>query len=165
MLNGKIKGEFWFLRLSLKTEKPIFKNRITMITRIAHVCLNVKNLNQSVQFYQMLGFKPKFEFTKDGSLFGVYLMISDGNYIELFEKKELGPIINNGLAHFCLESPDIDALCVILRDKGIEFTPKKLGCDNTYQIWLADPDGNRFEIHQYSEKSSQLTGRGVEADW
>jgi hypothetical protein len=35
----------------------------------------------------------------------------------------------------------------MLKKQGIPFTPKTLGCDNTYQIWLSDPDGNPFEIY------------------
>jgi hypothetical protein len=43
---------------------------------------------------------------------------------------------------------------------------KKLGCDRTWQIWLSDPDGNQSEVHQYTEKSAQLTtGGSVEVDW
>ena len=38
--------------------------------------------------------------------------------------------------------------------------------DNAWQIWLTDPDGNRFEVQQYGAKSMQKTGGGaVEADW
>lgn len=136
-----------------------------MITRIAHVCLNVKDINRSIQFYKKLGFSSVFKFTKNGSEFGVYLQISEGNFIEMFENKDLGQIVNNGLAHFCLESPDIDVLIEKLKLEGVDFTAKKLGCDQTYQIWLTDPDGNSFEVHQYTDRSSQFTGVTVEADW
>ena len=42
---------------------------------------------------------------------------------------------------------------------------KKLGCDQTWQIWLEDPDGNSFEVHQYTPESAQFMGGSVEADW
>lgn len=136
-----------------------------MITKLAHVCLSVRDIGRTVAYYQKLGFKPKFRFTRGGRIFGAYLEISEGNYIEVFENKDLDSVVNTGLAHFCLESPDIDTLMEKLREEGVEFTAKKLGCDQTYQIWLKDPDGNSFEIHQYTNKSSQLTGETVEADW
>jgi hypothetical protein len=36
-------------------------------------------------------------------------------------------------------------------DKDID-----LGPDGTYQLWIVDPDGNRIELMQYTEKSKQL---------
>ena len=52
-----------------------------------------------------------------------------------------------------------------LQARGITFPEKKLGCDHTWQIWLKDPDGNAFEVHQYTPGSMQFTGGTVEADW
>jgi lactoylglutathione lyase len=31
-----------------------------------------------------------------------------------------------------------------------------LGGDQSYQAWLADPDGNRIELHQFTDKSLQI---------
>jgi lactoylglutathione lyase/glyoxylase I family protein len=112
-----------------------------------------------------LGFKPKFQFTRNGSLYGVYLQIGNDNFIEMFENKHMDAAVNTGLAHFCLETGDLDALITMLKKENIEFTPKKKGCDNTWQIWLKDPDGNSFEVHQYTTESLQFRGGIVEADW
>jgi len=137
-----------------------------VFSRFAHVCLRVKNLGASADFYAKLGFTKRFAFNKNGRLFGVYLEFGSGNFVELFEdaRRNLSPK-NGRLAHFCLETPDIDAAMESLSSRGIEYTPKKLGTDATYQIWLKDPDGNEFEIHQYTPESSQFTGKNVEADW
>ncbi|MDR1813139.1 MAG: VOC family protein [Candidatus Fibromonas sp.] len=132
---------------------------------LAHICLNVRNLEYSIEYYQKLGFKPKFKFTRNGRHYGHYLEIGHNHYIELFEDPDMDAPVNTGLVHFCLESENIDALVVDLDSKGIPHTDKKLGCDNTYQIWLTDPDGNAFEIHQYTEESLQKLGGEVEADW
>ncbi|MDR2693465.1 MAG: VOC family protein, partial [Chitinispirillales bacterium] len=135
-------------------------------TKIAHVCLYVKDLTRSVDFYSKLGFQKRFVFNRNGNLFGAYLEFGDGNFIELFEDVSRSAVAALGrLAHFCLETPDIDAAMESLSARRIGFSPKKLGCDSTYQIWLKDPDGNEFEIHQYTENSSQLVGGEVEADW
>jgi catechol 2,3-dioxygenase-like lactoylglutathione lyase family enzyme len=137
-----------------------------MFTRIAHVCLNTRDLTRSVAYYEKLGFQTLFRFTRRGAEFGVYMKLSEGNFIEIFEDPAMGPVVNNGLAHFCLETADIDAVIARLTERGIPCTPKKLGVDNTWQIWLEDPDGNRFEVHQYTPASTQLGGGGsVEADW
>lgn len=136
------------------------------VNRIAHVCLNVKNLERSIAWYKKLGFTEVFRFNRHGKPYGIYLEIAAGNYIEIFENPDLKQVVNNGIVHFCLESDSIDTLMQEYDSAGISYTPKKLGCDTTWQIWLSDPDGNAFEIHEYTDKSAQLTG-GVtlEADW
>jgi len=133
--------------------------------RIAHICLNVKNLERSRDYYRKLGFADGFKFTRKGRDYGLYLEIADQTYIEMFEDPNLGPAVNPNLAHFCLESDDLDAFMAHLDAQGMAYTPKKMGCDFTWQIWLEDPDGNKFEIHQYSDKSAQKLGGVVEADW
>lgn len=136
-----------------------------MFTRLAHVCLNVKNLDRSVEYYTRLGFAPRFRFTREGRPFGAYLEIAPDQYIEMFEDPTLDKPRNTGLVHFCLESADLEAEMARLAGLEIPFTEKKLGCDHTYQIWLSDPDGNAFEVHQYTDRSLQRTGGTVEADW
>ncbi len=136
-----------------------------MFTRIAHVCLNVKNLDRSIEYYSKLGFCTKFKFTRKGKYFGAYMEFSDGNFIEMFENPDLKEVQNTGIAHFCLETDNIDNVIKVLEKRNVQFTQKKLGCDNTYQIWLTDPDGNQFEVHQYTAQSTQLKPKDVEADW
>lgn len=136
-----------------------------MISGLAHVCLNVKDLNRSISFYLKLGLKTKFQFTRNGSPYGAYLQIGKNSFIEIFENKQLETPVNTGLVHFCLETAHIDTLVEMLKKESIASTPKKKGCDNTWQIWLKDPDGNNFEVHQYTKDSLQHTGGIVEADW
>jgi len=132
---------------------------------LAHICLNVKNLERSMEYYQKLGFKPKFKFTRQGKDYGHYLEVCDNHYIELFENPDMDAPVNTGIMHFCLESNNIDDMVKELDSQGIFHTDKKMGVDNTWQIWLADPDGNAFEIHQYTDQSMQRTGGIAEADW
>ena len=136
-----------------------------MFKRIAHLCLNVRDLQQSLDFYTRLGLVPVFRFTRKGALFGVYLKLADSAFIEIFEDAKLEKPANTSLVHFCLETEDLDRLMADLQSRGIAFSEKKLGCDHTWQIWLTDPDGNAFEVHQYTPESMQFTGGTVEADW
>jgi len=134
--------------------------------RLAHVCLTTSNLETSIAFYCRLGARVVFKFTRHGRDMGVYLEIAPAQYIEIFEERTRGAVINNGITHFCLETDDIDGVAELCTREKIAFTPKKIGCDHTWQIWLTDPDGNRFEVHQYTSASIQSTGGGpVEADW
>ena len=107
----------------------------------------------------------KFRFTRGGAPFGAYLEIAEGSYVELFEQAGRGATANPAIGHFCLETDDLDRVMAALRKRGVDFSDKKLGCDHTYQIWLTDPDGYRFEVHQYTPESLQHHGGEVEADW
>lgn len=136
-----------------------------LFKRMAHVCLHVKDLKRSLDFYHKLGFVDRFNFTRKGRDYGRYLEIADRTYLEIFEEPKDGPVSNHGLAHFCLETENLDALIAHLKTQGVSHSPKSQGCDFTWQIWLTDPDGNAFEVHEYSEKSMQLKGGTAEATW
>jgi hypothetical protein len=36
----------------------------------------------------------------------------------------------------------------------------KMGSDHSWQAWLADPDGNRIELHAYTPESNQVKAMG-----
>src|ERR1700758_5611988 len=67
-----------------------------LFKRLAHVCLNVTDLQRSLAYYKKLGFKEGFQFTRKGRDFGRYLEITDKVYIEIFEEPGRGPVVNNG---------------------------------------------------------------------
>src|SRR5438552_3298342 len=130
-----------------------------MISRIAHICVNVSSIEQAKRFYgEALGMAVKFTFEKPGGrLFGVYFHAGGDTYIEAFEVPDL-KVVNTGLVHFCLETDDIDGMIARLQAHGVACTPKKLGGDHSWQCWIQDPDGNRMEFHQYTEASFQRRG-------
>lgn len=128
-----------------------------MITGLAHICFTAADLDASIAFYQdKLGFSHAFDFINDeGKRFGVYLHIGERNFIELFEGKLGQSAKGQAYRHCCLEVDDINATAAELRSRGVEVTEVKMGGDNSWQAWLTDPDGNRIELHQYTEKSQQ----------
>ncbi len=138
-----------------------------MLKRLAHVCLNVADIHETIDFYcNKLGLPVKFKFEKSGVLFGVYFDLGEQTYLEAFQVRDQQmPVINTGIAHFCLETDDIDAFIADMATKGVPCTEKTLGCDHSWQTWLKDPDGNNFELHQYTARSTQLLGGVVQADW
>lgn len=127
-----------------------------MITGIAHVCYLVGDLDRAIAFYETLGMKVAFDFTREtGERFGVYLHVGGRGFIELFVG-EVDPSASGcSYQHLCLEVDDIDATVAALRDAGIEVSEKKLGSDNSWQAWTADPDGNGIELHGYTPESKQ----------
>lgn len=91
-----------------------------------------------------------------------YLEISNGVFIELFD--QIGAVfshrstaLHRNYQHFALIVDDIQEKKKKLISKGIEIDIDiSLGSDNTYQMWIHDPDGNKIEIMQYTENSLQL---------
>ena len=81
---------------------------------------------------------------------------SGGDFLPwLFRQNDLGPLIGRrtwgGLVGM-LGFPT-------LMDGGVVTAPN-LGADHSWQAWLADPDGNRIELHQYTPESKQTPWLG-----
>jgi len=130
-----------------------------MIKGIAHACYQVSDLAHSIEFYtEVLGLRVAFEFRNDeGRLFGVYLWAGERTFIELFEADSAReqPGARASFRHVALEIDDIHETVAKLRARGVEVTEIMLGSDGAYQAWFADPDGNRYELHHYTDKSNQ----------
>lgn len=94
----------------------------------------------------------------------VYIELAPGLFVELFPKNEgQGPAPrmgeNLGYAHFALTVDDIFAAREELERRGVVFdTEISKGPSETYQMWAHDPDGNAFEIMQYTSRSFQVVG-------
>ncbi len=114
----------------------------------------VKDLDKSLDFYiNKLGFPEMMRLHHDdGSVFLVYLRITDTQYLEVFPGAEgdRAPGWNaNGMNHLCLESNDVKKLSEDIQAAGIPLLlPLKLAVDGNWQAWIEDPDGNRIELMQ-----------------
>ena len=128
-----------------------------MIMGLAHVCFIAANLDRALRFYcDTLGFKTAFDFVNaEGQRFGVYLKAGQRVFIEIFQGtvQPAGP--QASFKHICLEVDDLPATVADLRGKGVEVSDPILGCDQSWQAWLSDPDGNQIELHAYTEASWQ----------
>ncbi|MGO8763751.1 MAG: VOC family protein [Limisphaerales bacterium] len=137
-----------------------------MIKALAHLCVFTKDLPRTRDFYcTALGFKPHFDFLKNGELFGFYLQIAPGQFIEFFKVEPETEFGGQRVHHFCFEVDDTDALREKLTKAGVEVTPKKLGCDQTWQCWCKDPNGVDIEFQQYTDQSAQFTKTDCIVDW
>ena len=94
----------------------------------------------------------------------IFIEIAPGQYLELFPKadnQKEHELANSrlGYSHFALMVDDIHAAREELVKAGIDIDvePNK-GQSETWQMWIHDPDGNKFEIMQYTEKSLQHRG-------
>lgn len=94
----------------------------------------------------------------------VYIELAPGQFIELFPKEEGQEEHDSwnqrvGYSHYALLVDDIEKTKSELIERGIEIdTPISKGPSGTYQMWVHDPDGNKFEIMQYTDESYQLVG-------
>ncbi len=103
--------------------------------------------------------------TEPEKIFNAYIEIAPGQFIELFPKNH-GQVERNvpwnselGYSHFGLICEDIYKTREELEARGIVFdTGISKGPSETYQMWTHDPDGNMFEIMQYTDKSFQVVG-------
>ena len=130
-----------------------------MIKAIAHICISTKDLNKTEQFYcSCLGLSKKFNFIREGKVIGYYLQINESNFIEVFNTDTNSSEEEPQIKHFCLEVEDLDKAIEKIRECGVSITDKKMGADNSWQAWLADPNGVKIELHQYTDRSCQVVG-------
>jgi lactoylglutathione lyase len=122
------------------------------VTSIGHVAIKVKDLDVSLAFYvERLGFAEMLRLSRDdGSVWLVYLRITDTQYLEIFPGAEGDRAPGweaNGMNHMCWTVDDLDDAVMRLEALGIPLLlPVKAGLDRNRQAWIEDPDGNRIEL-------------------
>ncbi len=132
------------------------------ITGIGHFALKVHALDRSLRFYRdQLGFREMMRINKDdGSLWLVYLRITDTQFMEIFfdAPQERAPGWNdNAITHICLEVDDLDRVLEQVHAAGIKLLiEKKTAADGNAQAWIEDPDGNRIEFMQLNPEGLQM---------
>lgn len=136
-----------------------------MIKQLAHINIGSYDLKASENFYcNILGLEKTFEFIKDGELFGFYAAAGNTTFVEVFLEEERAARTHL-LHHICLEVENLEAAIAEIRSKGWQISDKKLGGDNSWQAWIEDPSGVQIELMQYTEGSSQFTGKPCLVDW
>lgn len=132
-----------------------------LIKQVAHACIFAHDLGATETFYNdVLGIPTAFTFRRGEERIGYYLDLGGRTFVEVFRKAESRFADTDQINHICLETEDIDALVDHVRSKGVSISDKKLGVDGTWQSWLADPNGVKLEIFQYTEASLQFKPAG-----
>jgi len=129
----------------------------SVIKGFAHTCFNVNDLERSLVFYRdQIGLTEAFPFlNEEGKRTGQYLYLGGRQFIELFERPVDAPVDGQSYKHICLEVEGLTNVVATLRERGVEVSDPKLGKDQSWQAWITDPDGNRIELHDYTEQSWQ----------
>ena len=103
-----------------------------------------------------------------GKKWSVYMSWTDKTFIELFyvpsaHRKHPADSKNDlNYTHFSLEVRDLKAFREqVLARGGAPYIDSEieLGLENTWAFWMHDPDGNKFEIMEYTKDSYQVVGR------
>ncbi len=137
-----------------------------MIKQLAHISISSYDLSVSEHFYcDILEMEKTFEFVKDGELYGFYAGAGQTTFVEVFIKENKLDRTPSIMRHMCLEVDDLDETITQIREKGWEVTEKTFGCDNSWQAWITDPSGVQIELMQYTNESSQFTGKPCDVDW
>lgn len=135
-----------------------------MVRTLAHVCLHCPDLDAAERFWcQGLGLTKRFRFIRNGALHGFYLDAGGGSFIEIF-KGEPGPT-DGAIRHLCLEVDAIESCRASLASAGFTLGERKLGSDRSWQAWVTAPGGVRMELHEYTDESSQRTGKDCIVTW
>jgi len=131
------------------------------INGVGHVAIKVTDLDRSLDYYiNKLGFPEMLRLTKDdGTVWLVYLRITDEQYLEVFPgaENDRAPGWNaNGMNHMCLTVDNIDEVLARIAAAGLTLLlPLKTAIDGNRQAWLEDPDGNRIELMEMATDSLQ----------
>ena len=67
-------------------------------------------------------------------------------------------VIGNRKDHFAFEAIGLEQLKEELESRGVKVTNHKKELDHSWQMWTADPDGNKIEFMEYTSESWQLRG-------
>lgn len=131
------------------------------ITGFGHIAINVKDLDKSLDFYvNKLGFEYFLDLKRDdGTVWIVYLRITDTQFLELFPGAEGDRAPGkdaNGVNHLCLTIEDMPATVARLKANGVTMLSEmKQGIDGNPNAWVEDPDGNRYELMEMMPGSIQ----------
>lgn len=150
---------------------------------IMHVSFYTEDMERTRDFYEnKLGLKPKMivrykeylsrpespfyqrALSRPEDICIIYIEIAPGQFVEFFPKADGQKPHESwnerlGYSHFALLVDDIHQTREELVNAGVEILIEpNIGNSHTWQMWIADPDGNRFEIMQYTKESFQLVG-------
>ena len=135
-----------------------------MKTGLAHVCIEVRDLEATEAFYNVLGLRRQFEFRNlQGELVGFYLAFPNRTYIEVIKVPTAGG--EGNIRHFAIEVDDVDEAHRRLEAAGYDVSKKERAGDRNWMITCHDPDGIFIELQQYTDESMQLIGGTCEVDY
>jgi len=138
-----------------------------MADRIGHVAFYVNDIEGTADFYsRVFGYREAFRMRRDdGSLGGVYLYITDFQFLEFFQASSAsegsagtigaaGGVA--GYAHFCVQVPVLEDAYKKAVAEGAPIDAEiRTGLSKCRMFWTHDPDGNKIEVMELPPESLQ----------
>ncbi len=116
------------------------------VTGIDHVNLNVRNLQETAEFYQRLfGFHvKKREYEQNGLIIG-----NDTISLCLYEHPELNVSDNVGFNHFGFHIDNFSEILTICQQMGVEVLyGGPIEWEQSRSIYIKDPNGYTIELSE-----------------
>tara|TARA_R110002126_G_scaffold112105_1_gene250173 strand:- start:35516 stop:35899 length:384 start_codon:yes stop_codon:yes gene_type:complete len=117
-----------------------------------HIALSVKNVNESVKFYQKVLFLKEIENTASNSKTR-WLALGEEKQLHLIPRPNFNVILNKAV-HFALTTPDINSFIKHLISLNIDYSDWKdtsnkgyIRKDGILQIYFQDPNGYWIEVN------------------
>ncbi len=123
---------------------------------LSHVCFYSPNFKRMVDFYLHLfqtEIAHKFV-NENNEMYGAFIEIGNNTLIEIFNS-DLKPNNNetSGFRHICIETNDIKKTQIQINNLSISSEIMRGKSDNTLQLHIQDPDGNKIEFQEIDAKS------------
>jgi len=127
---------------------------IGMIGRFLEVSVSTQNIQESLEFYQRLGFSE----AEAGDLWSHrYAVVTDGRlFLGLHEYEFDSPSLT-------YVRPELDTYLGALRDHGVNFEFEKTGDDQFNEAGFLDPDGQMVTLLEARTFSPPATAVGLES--
>jgi lactoylglutathione lyase len=119
--------------------------------RFLHTRIRVRNLENSVAFYQKLGYVAgDFKNSPEGNRLAFMELPGNDVFLELCHSPEYTASCPEDLMHTALGVPDVIVYCEKLETAGIEIWPsgwrEKFSSGGRRMAFVTDPDGYEVEI-------------------
>jgi len=121
---------------------------------VNHIGISTNHYDEALAFYKdTLGAKEAFTVRNpDGTVRLTYLQLSRDTFVELLPAGANQP---TGVTHFGIETDDVDASVVNLRERGITVADPTAGVSKARVARIVDRDGVQVEIMEIGPESLQ----------
>jgi len=114
-------------------------------------CLNVENLDDSMDYYMKFGFKIREDHREDK-----WAVLQQNNMVLCLYQGH----IDVNLINF--RGGDIEAIVSLASERGVKFTkPAHIEHDGSWSAETVDPDGNVIYFNTYSEERERYLKNGT----
>ncbi len=122
--------------------------------RLNHVGMNVKDFDESMNFYtKTMGFREAFSFKdKEGKPTLTYLQINRDTFLELAPATADHPV---GFTHAGIWVDDLKTTVTALRQHGVMLDEPRIGSSKAPLTNVTDPNGLRLELLEFAPESLQ----------